>query len=66
MELVPCPICGRKPRIHYYPINTGWAECKPVFRKPHLTAVVAFASPSKLTETIIVEWNKAVKHYGIG
>lgn len=57
-ELKPCPVCGRKPKIHYYTVNLGWAECKPIFRKPHLMSVVAWAPPSRLEEAIIEAWNR--------
>ena len=60
-ELKPCPFCGKKPKIHYYPVNIGWAVCNPVFRKPHLETGAIFESPSKLKEAIIEEWNKEVE-----
>lgn len=60
IELKPCPICGRKPKIHYWPVNTGWAKCKPLFGKTHLIATVFYASPSELEDAIILEWNKEV------
>ena len=59
-ELKPCPVCGKKPKIHYYPVNTGWAVCKPLFRKPHLKAVVAYAPPSQLNDAIVSAWNRMV------
>lgn len=60
-ELKPCPICGKMPKIHYYPVNVGWAECKLIFRKPHLTTDAIFENPSQLTEAIIEEWNREVE-----
>ena len=60
IELKPCPICGRKPKIHYWPVNTGWAKCKPSLGKTHLIATVFYVNPSKLEEAIILEWNKEV------
>ena len=59
-ELKPCPFCGRNPKIHYWPVNTGWAKCKPFLGKTHLIAVVAYAPPSQLKEAIISAWNREV------
>lgn len=58
--LKPCPICGKKPKIYYWPVNSGWAKCKPFFGKTHLIATVAYATPSQLNEAIVSVWNKEV------
>lgn len=60
LELKPCPICGKMPKIRYIPVNSGFAKCKPIFGKTHLLAVVAYAAPSQLKEAIVEEWNNEV------
>ena len=59
-ELKPCPFCGKKPKIHYYPVNMGWAGCKSIFGKHHLQTKVIFDMPSQLEASIIEAWNKEV------
>lgn len=59
-ELKPCPKCGKKPKIRYYPPNAATAECKQLLRKPHLSAYVNYAPPSQLQTAIVDAWNRMV------
>lgn len=59
-ELKPCPVCGKKPKLHYYSLNLGWAVCKPFLQKPHLETGAIYTWPSELKRTIIAEWNRMV------
>ena len=58
-EFIPCPVCGRKPKVTYYGINYAKVECKPLFRKPHRSVFVGYEQPSKLNARAVEEWNKA-------
>ena len=55
----PCPICGKKPYVTYYPPNSGWATCNGTFFKPHdrITAYVKWENPSKLVQSLASNWN---------
>ena len=59
-ELKPCPVCDKKPKLHYYSVNVGWAVCKPFLRKPHLETDAIYALPSELKGAIVAEWNRRV------
>jgi len=60
-RFVPCPICGRKPYVNYYPPNVGWVMCRGTFFRPHdaIMAEVQYEQPSKLTQTLASKWNVA-------
>jgi hypothetical protein len=65
MELKPCPVCGKQPKIKYYGVNYATAECKPLFRrKEHFGVFTGYTQPSKLTETVIELWNKGADWHG--
>lgn len=59
-DLKPCPVCGKKPKINYYGINSGWVYCKPIFGRKHKEVVVDYAQPSKLKLALVMKWNAEV------
>ena len=56
----PCPICGKKPYVGYYPPNGGWATCAGTIFHPHdvINAYVRWENPSKLVRTLASKWNQ--------
>lgn len=59
-DTMPCPECGRKPKIKVYGVNYARIECKPAFRrKAHLSVFVGYCQPSQLMGEAVKEWNKA-------
>lgn len=59
-ELRPCPVCGKKPKIKYYGINSGWVYCKLLFGRKHKEVVVNYAQPSKIKLALVLKWNAEV------
>lgn len=55
-----CPICGKKPYIKSYEINTARAFCKGYGFRRHkkVQALVGFAQPSKLLKILAEKWNQ--------
>ena len=64
MELKPCPVCGKQPKIKYYGLNYAEAQCKPLFGKAHLTVYTGYYMPTKLVKAVFEEWNEEVDSYG--
>ena len=60
MGFFPCPICGKKPYVAYYPLSSGWATCNGTFFKPHdeIIAYVKWEDPSKLVQSLASKWNQ--------
>ena len=60
ISFVPCPICGKKPYVNYYPPNAGWVYCEGTFLKPHdrIKAYVQYENPSELVQTLVNKWNQ--------
>lgn len=59
-ELIPCPVCGKKPKINFHGINYATVECKPWYsRIPHRSVFVGYEQPSKVKAKAVEEWNKA-------
>lgn len=57
---LPCPKCGRKPRIKVYGLNYARIECLSVFRhKEHLSVFVGYHQPGQLIDEAVKAWNKA-------
>lgn len=56
----PCPICGRKPYVSYYPPHSGWAICKGSVLRPHdmIKAYVTWENPSELVQKLASNWNQ--------
>lgn len=53
-QVLYCPICGRAPKYEWdYPVSK--AQCKPLFRKPHLTVY-----SDEDGDELIERWNNAV------
>lgn len=59
-KAMPCPKCGRKPKIHTYSLHYALVECKPEFRKAHLSVFIGYHQPSKLMDEAVKKWNEAV------
>ena len=57
----PCPVCGKRPKVKYYGVNSGRAYCKPIFGRTHKEVVVNCEQPSKLKWAIAMKWNAEVK-----
>ena len=61
VNLKPCPVCGRIPKIRTYGVNNAWVECKPWYRrKAHKSTDVIYDQPSVLIEKAVDEWNALV------
>ena len=60
VSFFPCPICGRKPFVSYYPPNSGWASCKGTIFHPHdvIIAHVKWENPSNLVQRLASNWNQ--------
>ena len=58
-NIAPCPKCGRKPIIHVVGVNYARIECKPMFRKAHLSVYTGYQQPSKLMDEATKVWNDA-------
>lgn len=58
-NVTPCPKCGRKPKIKVFGVNYARVECKPLFRKAHLSIFTGYHQPSKLMAEAAKEWNKS-------
>lgn len=60
-----CPICGKKPYVNIYPVNSGSVYCKGSLFKHHteIYAKVDYAQPSKLYKTLSVKWADAINDY---
>lgn len=56
----PCPICGRKPYVIYYPPNYGVAFCNGTFFYPHdqIVASVLYEDSSSLVKRLASDWNQ--------
>ena len=56
----PCPICGKKPYVSYYPPHLGLARCKGSVFNPHdrIEAYVVWENPSNLVEKLAQNWNQ--------
>lgn len=54
-----CPICGKKPYIKIYGVNTAYAYCKGhgLHRHKEVSAFVWYEESSKLIETLLNKWN---------
>lgn len=60
-KLKPCPICGRKPKIHFFPLHYARIQCKPWYsREPHLKVYTGYCQPSKLMDEAVKAWNAIV------
>lgn len=68
MQFFPCPICGRKPIVEYFPPNSGIAHCEGAFFRGHdaIYAEVKWERPSMLVKTLAHKWNQAGFIEGIG
>ena len=60
-DFKPCPVCGKKPKVNYYGVNSGWAYCKPMFGRTHKKVVVNYEQPSKLKWAIAMKWNAEIE-----
>lgn len=60
MAVFACPICGKKPFLHTYDVNTAWIECKGYGMHKHkkISVFIKYESPSKLLKKIIYKWNQ--------
>ena len=70
IKLMPCPICGKMPRVirdtGYESMSFGaWCtiQCKPLFGKPHLKVEEGKASWERAYMYAIVDWNDLVLSY---
>lgn len=57
---LPCPVCGKKPYVKYYPPHSGWATCSGTLLHPHdvINAYVKWENPSKLIQALADNWNQ--------
>ena len=65
-DLLRCPICNRKPKVKYSILPTqGYCEveCKPLFRKPHLSVSCGQAGEfwDRAEQNAFAIWNKKVR-----
>ena len=58
-NIAPCPKCGRNPKIKVFGVNFARIECKPMFRKAHLSVFTDYHQPSKLMDAAAKAWNEA-------
>ena len=65
MELKPCPICGKRPKIKrdYGSEGSGFGawctiQCKPLLRMPHLKVEEGKAQWERALKCAIEEWNR--------
>lgn len=59
-KLIKCPVCGKKPKIHWQIDSCGAyvkIQCKPLFHKSHLEVESGAASPDWAFEKAKTEWN---------
>lgn len=68
IELLPCPICGRYPKIkraYGYEANGygAWCtiQCKPFLRKSHLKIESGKSTWDRALEYAIRDWNAEVR-----
>ncbi|MDD3417902.1 MAG: hypothetical protein PHY47_28585 [Lachnospiraceae bacterium] len=59
VAVLACPICGKKPFLHIYGVNTAWIECKGygMHRHKKVSVCIQHERPSKLLKEIINKWN---------
>ena len=69
MELNPCPVCGKQPKIKrdysYEAAGFGaWCtiQCKPFLRKPHLKVEEGKALWERALKYAVERWNKVTCH----
>ena len=69
MELKPCPICGKRPKVKrdYAYEGSGFGawctiQCKSFFRKPHLKVEAGKAQWERALICAVEEWNRRVSN----
>jgi hypothetical protein len=69
INLKPCPVCGKKPRIkrdpgYEYAGFGAWCtiQCKPFLRKPHLKIEEGKASWDRALQYAAERWNRRATH----
>jgi len=57
-----CPICGRKPNVDTYNVNTALVSCcgKLFHRHDELSVFIEYARPSILFDVMKTKWNSLV------
>lgn len=66
MEILPCPICGKMPRVSLkgFGGHGCWTTlvCKPLFGRAHIKVIEGKALPDRALHYGIESWNRAVRN----
>lgn len=64
IKLMPCPTCGRIPKVRYHAIGRcgAWVEvrCKPLFRREHLAVRHSAPTMERAVDKAAEDWNRRV------
>ena len=59
MIFFECPVCGKEPKVGFYPPNIGWAKCTGyAFHHHKKIQVSVYDQPSTLYQTLCNHWNQ--------
>lgn len=62
IELKPCPVCGRMPKVRYraFGVCGAWVKvrCKPLFRREHLAVWYGAATMELAFDMAVEDWNR--------
>lgn len=65
-DLKPCPVCGRMPKVRYRAFGCSGVcvevQCKPLFRRKHLSAWHGAATMGRAFDMAADDWNRRAEH----
>lgn len=66
INLKPCPVCGRMPKVRYRAFGCygAWVEvrCKPLFRREHLAVRHGAATMELAVDMAAEDWNQGADY----